>query len=58
MVMVGDDDATVKRFHREGGNVFLSPQSFNPANKVQVYDLHDTSIRVIGKVVQVVYRME
>ena len=28
------------------------------SNKVQVYDLHDTSIRVIGKVVQVVYRME
>ncbi|MEE3451845.1 MAG: XRE family transcriptional regulator, partial [Acutalibacteraceae bacterium] len=30
VVMVGDEDATVKRFHREGRNVFLSPQSFNP----------------------------
>ena len=58
VVMVGDQDATVKRFHREGRNVFLTPQSYNPVHKVQVYDLHDTSIRVIGKVVQVVYRME
>lgn len=58
VVMVGDENATVKRFHREGGNVFLSPQSFNPANKVQVYDLKETNIRIVGKVVQVVYRME
>ena len=58
VVMVGDEDATVKRFHREGRNVFLSPQSFNPANKVQVYDLKETNIRIIGKVVQVVFRME
>lgn len=58
VVMVGDEDATVKRFHREGRNVFLSPQSFNPANKVQVYDLKETNIRIVGKVVQVVFRME
>lgn len=58
VVMVGDEDATVKRFHREGRNVFLSPQSFNPAHKVQVYDLKETSIRIVGKVVQVVFRME
>lgn len=55
VVMVDDEDATVKRFHREGRNVFLSPQSFNPANKVQVYDLKETNIRIIGKVVRVMY---
>lgn len=55
VVMAGDEDATVKRFHREGRNVFLSPQSFNPANKVQVYDLKETNIRIIGKVVRVMY---
>lgn len=55
VVMVGDEDATVKRFHKEGRNVFLSPQSFNPANKVQVYDLKETNIRIIGKVVRVMY---
>lgn len=55
VVMVDDEDATVKRFHREGRNVFLSPQSYNPANKVQVYDLKETNIRIIGKVVRVMY---
>ena len=58
VVMVGDEDATVKRFHRNGRKVMLSPQSFNPAHKVQVYDLKETSIRIVGKVVQVVFRME
>lgn len=58
VVMVGDEDATVKRFHREGRNVFLSPQSYNPVHKVQVYDLKETHVRVLGKVVQVVFRME
>ena len=58
VVMVGDQDATVKRFHREGRNVFLTPQSYNPVHKVQVYDLKETNIRIVGKVVQVVYRME
>lgn len=58
VVMVGDENATVKRFHREGRNVFLTPQSYNPVHKVQVYDLKETNIRIVGKVVQVVYRME
>lgn len=58
VVMVGNEDATVKRFHREGRNVFLSPQSYNPAHKVQVYDMKETNIRIIGKVVQVVFKME
>lgn len=58
VVMVGDEDATVKRFHRNGRKVMLSPQSFNPAHKVQVYDLKETNIRIVGKVVQVVFRME
>lgn len=58
VVMVGDEDATVKRFHREGRNVFLSPQSYNPVHKVQVYDLKETHVRVLGKIVQVVFRME
>lgn len=58
VVMVGDEDATVKRFHRNGRKVMLSPQSFNPEHQVQVYDLKETSIRIVGKVVQVVYKME
>ncbi len=58
VVMVDDNDATVKRFHQSGRIVTLMPQSLNPANQVQVYDLKETNIRIIGKVVQVVYKME
>ena len=58
VVMVGDDDATVKRFHRDGRIVTLTPQSYNPIHHVQVYDLKDINIRIVGKVVQVVYMME
>lgn len=58
VVMVGDDDATVKRFHQNGRTVTLTPQSYNPAHQVQVYDLKETNIRIVGKVVQVIYRME
>lgn len=57
VVMVGDDDATVKRFHRKGRTVTLTPQSYNPVHQVQVYDLKTTPIRILGKVVQVIYNM-
>ena len=57
VVMVDDDDATVKRYHQKGNTVMLSPQSFNPQNHVQVYNLKETNIRIIGKVVRVVYNL-
>lgn len=57
VVLVGDNDATVKRFHRDGRKITLSPQSYNPAHQVQVYDLKETNIRIIGKVVQVTYSL-
>lgn len=58
VVMVDDNDATVKRFHRNGHTVTLSPQSYNPVYQVQVYDLKKTHIRIIGKVVRVVYDID
>ncbi len=57
VVMVGDEDATVKRYHREGDTVMLSPQSYNPEHHVQVYQLKETPIRILGKVVQVTYML-
>lgn len=57
VVMVGDEDATVKRFHRSGHTVTLTPQSYNPSHQPQVYDLKHTSIRILGKVVQVIYNV-
>lgn len=44
--------ATVKRFRQEGNLVHLIPQSFNPEHQVQTYNLKETKIDVIGKVVE------
>lgn len=53
VVMVGGDDATVKRFYSSETTVTLIPQSTNPEHKPQMYDLSKTAIRVLGKVVKV-----
>lgn len=53
VVMVGDDEATMKRFYQKGNTVTLMPQSTNPDHMPQIYNLQDTCIRIIGKVVKV-----
>lgn len=53
VVMVGDEDATVKRFYATGSTVTLMPQSTNPGHQPQIYDVSKTKIQVIGKVVKV-----
>lgn len=53
VVMVGDEDATVKRFYATGSTVTLMPQSTNPTHQPQIYDTAKTPIRVIGKVIEV-----
>ena len=55
VVLVGDEDATVKRFHKTGSTVTLSPQSYNPIHQIQVYNLKDTPVRILGKVIRVQY---
>lgn len=57
VVMVGDDDATVKRFYSTGSTVTLMPQSTNPDHQPQIYDTATTSIRVIGRVVKVEFTL-
>lgn len=52
VVMVNGDEATVKRFHRDGDTVTLTPQSYNPAHQPQVYNIKKTPVRVLGRVVQ------
>ena len=51
-VMVNGDNATVKKFHQEGGTVILMPMSRNPIHQPQVYDLKETKIEVLGKVIE------
>jgi len=53
VVMVGENDATVKRFYSSGDTVTLLPQSTNPSHKPQIYNTKVTNIRVLGKVKKV-----
>lgn len=52
VVLVNGDDATVKRFYRDGDTVTLAPQSYNPAHDPQVYNIKKTPVRILGRVVQ------
>ena len=53
IVMVGSEDATVKRFYSTGSTVTLMPQSTNSKHQPQIYDLGKTQIKILGKVVKV-----
>lgn len=53
VVLVDEEDATVKRFYSSDTTVTLMPQSTNPEYKPQMYDLRKTTIRVLGRVVEV-----
>ena len=57
VVMVGDEDATVKRFYREDHEISLYPQSTNPDHKIQKYDLRKTTIKILGLVVEVKFKV-
>lgn len=52
VVRVDKEDATVKRFRQDGNIVQLIPQSYNPEHQIQIYDLKDTEVEIIGKVVE------
>ena len=52
VVIINKEDATVKRFKKDGNTVQLIPQSFNPEHQIQIYDLKTTDIEIIGKVVE------
>lgn len=57
VVMVGDEDATVKRFYSAENTVTLMPQSTNPVHTPQIYDTKNTKIEVLGKVVKVEFML-
>lgn len=52
VVMVDGENATVKRFYKDGNQVTLMPQSTNPVHLPQVYDVQKIKIEIIGKVVE------
>lgn len=53
VVCVNGDEATLKRFRQEGDMVLLSPQSYDPKYKVQIYDLKKTPVHIMGRVMEV-----
>lgn len=57
VVMVGDEDATVKRFYATDSTVTLMPQSTNPVHGPQVYDLRNVPVKVLGRVIEVKFTL-
>ena len=57
IVLIDNEDATIKKFMRNGNTVHLIPMSTNPQHQIQEYDLDDTKVRILGKVVCVQYYM-
>ena len=53
VVLIDGQDATLKRFNRDGDIVTLMPQSTNPKNKAMTYNLKNSSVKILGLVVRV-----
>lgn len=53
VILVNGNDATIKYFRQQGSMAILSPRSTNPAHQVQIYDIRETTVRIIGRVVQI-----
>lgn len=53
VVLIDGQDATLKRFNRDGDIVTLVPQSTNPKNKALTYNLKNSSVKILGLVVRV-----
>lgn len=49
-VIMIDDEATIKKYRKEGNLVILEPMSYNPIHKTQIYDIRKKNIKIIGKV--------
>lgn len=52
VVIVNGYDGTVKRYYQNGSMVTLMPQSTNPEHQPQMYNLNDTEITVVGRIVE------
>ena len=52
VIRVEQQEATVKRFKQDGNIVQLIPQSYNPIHQIQIYNLKNDKIEIIGKVVE------
>lgn len=51
VIRVNGFDATIKRFKQEGNLVILEPMSNNPVHTVQIYNLKEVDVYIIGKAI-------
>ncbi len=51
VVLVNNENATIKKFYDYGEKIVLRPDSTNPEHKEQIYDKKENSITIQGKVV-------
>lgn len=56
VVLIDNQDATLKRFMRNGDIITLMPQSSNPENHPFVYNLKETTVKILGLVVKVEFK--
>jgi len=57
VVLIDNEDATVKRVYLENSVATLMPQSSNPENKPIIVNLKEQSFKILGRVVKVEYYM-
>lgn len=58
VVTVNHESVIVRRTTMKSNMVVLIPNSTNPAFRIQSYDLSESSVDIIGKVVEVRHRLE
>lgn len=51
VILVGDNEATVKKYRCENDLVILEPMSTNPVHTTQIYNPKKVNIQIIGKVI-------
>lgn len=52
VVLVDNENATVKQFYKDGESIMLIPKSTNPQHTPQFYNLKTSNITILGKVVR------
>lgn len=57
VVLVDGENATIKKFYKSGNTVTLLPNSSNPVHQPRIIDLRKTQVKVLGKVVKVIYNL-
>lgn len=50
-VILIDDRATVKKYKKENNLIILQPMSTNPENQVEIYNLKENNIEIVGKAI-------